>query len=73
VSVESGKKRNWQEREFDEIWDSLKPEIQSDLERLDHRLRTIWYEARICGVPTEMVQRKLRERFWGLVKEMTAG
>ena len=71
--MKSRQKRSWQEREFDAIWESLEPEIRADCERLDHRLRTIWYEASICGVPTEMVQRKLRERCWGLVKEMIAG
>lgn len=64
---------SWQEQEFDEIWNSLEPEIRSDCERLDHRLRTVWHEARICGVPPKVVQRKLSERFWALVKELTAG
>jgi len=62
-----------EEREFDAIWASLEPEIRSDLERLDHRIRVIWTEATICGVSRKVLERRIRERFWGLVKEMTAG
>ena len=65
--------REWAEKEFDQIWDSLEPELRQDIERLDYRLQTIWREGRVFKVPEKVLERKIRERFWVLVKELTAG
>ena len=65
--------QEWAEKEFDEIWDSLEPEIREDIERLDYRLRVVWREGRIFKVPEDVLERKMREKFWALVKELTAG
>ena len=64
---------NNSEREFDDIWNSLEPEIREDIERLDYRLQVVWREGRIFKVPEEVLEQKMRERFWALVKELTAG
>lgn len=63
----------WAEKEFDQIWDSLEPEIREDIERLDYRLQVVWREGRIFKVPEDVLERKMREKFWTLVKELTAG
>jgi hypothetical protein len=65
--------QEWAEKEFDAIWDSLEPEIREDIERLDYRLQVIWREGRIFKVPEDVLERKMREKFWTLVKELTAG
>jgi len=65
--------QEWAEKEFDQIWNSLEPEIREDIERLDYRLQVIWREGRIFKVPEEVLEQKMRERFWALVKELTAG
>ena len=65
--------REWAEKEFDEIWASLEPEIRSDIERLDHRLLTVWREAKAFKVPDDVMIRKMREKFLALVREVTAG
>ena len=64
---------NNSEREFDDIWNSLEPEIREDIERLDYRLQVVWREGRIFKVPEDVLKRKMREKFWALVKELTAG
>jgi hypothetical protein len=58
------------EREFDSIWNSLEPEIREDMERLDHRLRTVYSEAIHCGVSRKIAERKMRERFVQMVHEI---
>lgn len=65
--------QEWAEKEFDQIWESLEPEIREDIERLDYRLQVVWREGRIFKVPEKILERKIRERFWTLVKELTAG
>jgi hypothetical protein len=65
--------QEWAEKEFDQIWDSLEPEIREDIERLDYRLQVVWREGRIFKVPEDVLKRKMREKFWALVKELTAG
>lgn len=65
--------QEWAEKEFDQIWESLEPELRQDIERLDYRLQTIWREGRVFKVPEKVLERKIRERFWTLVKELTAG
>ena len=65
--------QEWAEKEFDQIWNSLEPEIREDIERLDYRLQVVWREGRIFKVPEEVLEQKMRERFWALVKELTAG
>jgi hypothetical protein len=65
--------QEWAEKEFDQIWESLEPEIREDIERLDYRLQVVWREGRIFKVPEDVLKRKMREKFWALVKELTAG
>lgn len=64
--------REWAEKEFDEIWASLEPEIRSDIERLDYRLQTVWREGKAFKVPDDVMIRKMREKFLALVREVTA-
>lgn len=65
--------QEWAEKEFDQIWESLEPEIREDIERLDYRLQVVWREGRIFKVPEDVLESKMREKFWTLVKELTAG
>jgi hypothetical protein len=62
-------KLRWMEQEFDAIWDSLEPEIREDMDRLDYRLRTVWNEAKACGVLGRIAERKMRERLIRLILE----
>jgi hypothetical protein len=55
---------------FNRIFDSLVPELTGDIERMDHRLRTITTEARSCGVSSKYLEQLLRDRFWKLVQEV---
>lgn len=55
---------------FNRVFDSLVPELTGDIERMDHRLRTITTEARSCGVSSKYLEQLLRERFWKLVQEV---
>lgn len=57
---------------FDEIFDSLLPELKEDIKRLDFRLRTITAEAQTFGVSGDLLVERLRHRFWGLVEEITS-
>ena len=65
--------QEWAEKEFDQIWESLEPELRQDIERLDYRLQTIWREGRVFKIPEKVLEQKMRERFLALVKELTAG
>lgn len=64
---------NHQIREFDDIFDSLVPELKSDLEMLDFRIRQIVYEATTCGVKKAVLQQRLNERFWSLWNQIGKG
>lgn len=59
--------------EFDDIFDSLSPELAEDLERIDFRIRKIWMEARTCGVPKKVIEQRMPERVIGLMREVSTG
>lgn len=67
------KRQAIKKKELDQIFNSLLPELRSDLERLDHRIRTIWYEATVCGVPKKLLEQEIPKRFWDLAKEIGKG
>lgn len=62
-----------QNRRFDEVWDSLEPEIRGDLERLFHRLNTIRTEAQLYRVGVPVLQQRMPERFWELWRTIGKG
>jgi hypothetical protein len=59
--------------EFNHIFDSLLPELKEDMDKIDFRLRTIWSEARTCGVPKKIIESELNRRFWQLAQEVSKG
>ena len=60
-------------KDFNKVWDSLEKELREDLERLDHRLRTISNEAALEGVSREIIHEQLNRRFWQLAAEVAEG
>lgn len=59
-----------QDQRFAEVWDSLEPEIQEDLERLYYRLRVVKNEAQLNGVRNHVLEQAMQERFWTLWKRI---
>lgn len=57
--------------ELKSIWNSLEPDLRHDLERIDHRLRTIYSEARTFGVPKKAIEEYIQREFWRVAKEVT--
>lgn len=57
--------------ELKSIWDSLEPCIRQDMEKLDSRLRTVWSEAILFGVPKAEIEQFVQTKFWELAKQVS--
>ncbi|MCI3922446.1 hypothetical protein MO973_19625 [Paenibacillus sp. TRM 82003] len=53
---------NEQKRRFNEVWNSLEPEIIEDLERFYHRLSVIKTEAQLYGVRSQVLVDEMNRR-----------
>lgn len=61
------------ENEFNAIWDSLEPCLKDKLISIDSILHRISYEAIVCGVKADVINKRIPERFWDLARRITGG
>ena len=60
-----------QKRILKVVFDSLEPEILSDLKRLDHRIRILANECSILGIKSKYIDEEIRNRIYRYIKEIS--
>jgi hypothetical protein len=57
-------------RDIKNIFESLKPEIKSDLERLKYRLQTVYRESKTYSARDEQIDAEVRKALQVMIDEM---